>query len=60
MFGKSKNLKQDPDSFKVCFFSLSFWAHVTLPGIGNSVLLLAGQTKSGIGSVRYVYWWCVL
>jgi preprotein translocase subunit SecY len=42
-------------------FSLSFWEHTLLPGIDATQLSgLAGQTKSGIGSIlRYVYWWSI-
>jgi preprotein translocase subunit SecY len=38
-----------------------FGAHVTLPGIDATQLnSLAGQTKSGIGSILDMFWWSVL
>jgi hypothetical protein len=43
MFGKSRNLKIESNYIRFAF-SLSFWAHVTLPGMMLHKLF-SGQTK---------------
>jgi preprotein translocase subunit SecY len=58
MFGKSRNLKQDPDNLGLLLV-YRFGAHVTLLGIDATQLtsFSRSKSKSGIGSILDVYWW---